>query len=248
MESQNRLYNDLSWLWPLWGTVQDYRPYSDQIIRHIKQYAGRPLKTLLDVGCGGGKNVYNFKREFTVTGLDISPIMLEQAQSLNPDCEFIQADMRTYTLDRAFDVVLVDDAVSYMTTEADLAAVFECAFKHLATGGIMVVGPDETRESFRQNATSFTQSKPVQDDGGPDVVFIENNYDPDPSDTVYDALMMYLIRENGKLRIETDLHILGLFSIDTWRRFLQNTGFQIHEEAYIEDQKTYTEFICRKDS
>jgi ubiquinone/menaquinone biosynthesis C-methylase UbiE len=51
----------------------------------IRQYAKHRATTLLDIGCGEGKNALNLKREFNFTGLDLSPAMLAQAQELNPD-------------------------------------------------------------------------------------------------------------------------------------------------------------------
>lgn len=40
--------------------------------------------------------------------------MLMQAKQLNPECAFVQGDMRTRRLGRAFDAVLLDDAISHL--------------------------------------------------------------------------------------------------------------------------------------
>ncbi len=245
-ETRNRLYNDLSWLWPMWGSPAEYQPYCKQIMHLVDKYSDRKLTTLLNVGCGGGKNVWNLKARFHVTGLDVSPSMLTLASELNPECEFILQDMREYALDRTFDVVLIDDAISYMTSEHDLRSVFTRAYEHLAPGGMMVVGPDDTQETFVQNSTHTTHAVSPENSGDIEVIFIENNYDPVPSDTTYEALILYLIREHGQLRIERDMHILGLFSIDTWRTLLMSVGFHIHEEVYVEDGNAYTQFVCVK--
>lgn len=241
----NRLYTDLAWLWPLWESPEAYARYCENAARLIRQHAGREVRTLLNVACGGGKNVANLKRHFAVTGLDLSPAMLEQARRLNPECRFIEADMRDFSLPERFDAVLIDDGVSYMTTEEDLRRAFERAFVHLEPGGVLFVGPDETKESFVQNdskATPAAEGRPAH----LDVVFVENYYDPDPADTVYEALMLYIIRENGRLRVEHDLHRLGLFSIETWRRLLRETGFEARETPYSEGGKEYTTFVCVK--
>jgi hypothetical protein len=50
-----------------------------------------------------------------------------------------------------------------------------------------------------------------------EVVFIENVYDPDPTDAHYETTVLYLIREQGQPRIETDRWTMGIFSLDTWR-------------------------------
>ena len=245
MEISNRLYNELAWLWPLWGEPGEYAPYCRNVTRIIREHAQREVQTLLNICCGGGKNVFNLKQEFTVTGLDLSPAMLDLARQLNPECRFVQADMRAFSLPEKYDAILVDDGISYITTEAELRLVFERCFAHLEPGGVMFVGPDETRETFLQNRSRVTPAA-ANKPSGIDVVFVENNFDPDPNDTVFDALMIYIIRANGKLRIEHDLHRLGLFPLETWLRALPETGFEVHEAGYAEDGRDYIEFVCLK--
>jgi SAM-dependent methyltransferase len=196
------------------------------------------------MGCGGGKNVFNLKRKFQVTGLDLSPTMLEQAKELNPECSFVQGDMRTVRLDQTFDAVLMDDAISHMNSLEDFVAAFRAASAHLNPGGILIATPDVTTETFRQNKTIVTPAAGARD--GIDVVFIENVYDPDPADERYETTIIYLIRNHGHLRIETDYWTMGLFSIDTWRRVLRETGFDVHEERYAAGEDEYTIFACLK--
>ncbi|MBN2389403.1 MAG: class I SAM-dependent methyltransferase [Anaerolineae bacterium] len=228
---EKRLYQDLSWLWPLWGDPDgDYAAWCDQVTQLIRRHARRATRTLLDMGCGGGKNAYNLKRSFAVTGIDISPTMLDLAQKLNPECEFLIADMRNCDLGQQFDAVLIDDAISYMVNQTELRNVFAMAYRHLSSGGVMVVSPDETTETFQQNKTRVSHAEAKSKPANLDVVFIENNYDPDPTDDVYDGLILYLIRENGKLRIEPDHHPLGLFPLDVWRTTLREAGFEVHED------------------
>jgi hypothetical protein len=81
---------------------------------------------------------------------------------------------------------------------------------------------------------------------GLDVVFIENVYDPDPADEQYETTILYLIRDHGQLRIETDYWTMGLFSIDTWRSVLRETGFEVHEGRYTAGEDEYTVFACVK--
>ena len=241
-----RLYSDLAWLWPMWGDASEYAPYCAHITRLIRQYARREVHSLLNLGCGGGKNAFNLKQQFAVTGLDLSPAMLDLARRLNPECCFVQADMRAFAWPERFDAILIDDAICYMTTEADLRAVFERAYAHLNAGGVMICGPDDTQETLAQNHTKVSHAAAAHKPEHVQVVFIENYFDPVSEDTEYDALMIYLIRENGQLRIEHDLHHLGLFSLDVWRRLLRDVGFEFHEVEYVEDGKSFVEFACVK--
>ena len=62
---------------------------------------------------------------------------------------------------------------------------------------------------------------------------VEYTYDPDPSDTTYETLMWYLIREGGRtLRVEQDRHIMGLFSLATWERLMVEAGFRFGKDPY----------------
>lgn len=243
-----RLYRELAWLWPLWGSLDTYADYCAQVHRLIQESAQIPAHSLLNLGCGGGKNVFSLKRAYAVTGLDVSPQMLALAQSLNPECEFLQGDMRQFDLGRTFDAVLVDDAIAYMTTRSELRAVFAAAWHHLNPGGVMVVTPDTTRETFVQNQTMVTPANPTEPPSPLAVIFVENNYDPDPEDDQFEGTMVYLIRDRGELRIECDRHIFGLFSLAVWREILTEIGFIINEMTYNEQGTEYTMFGCIRPS
>jgi SAM-dependent methyltransferase len=246
---KHRLYNDLSWIWPLWGDPEtEYAEYCEFQIPFIKKYSKIPTKTLLNIGCGSGKNVFNLKKEFDVTGLDLSQDMLNLAKELNPESNFVKGDMRSFTLDKTFDSVIIDDSIAYMTTLEDLYSVFHQAFNHLKAGGVMIVTPDETKETFEQNSTSTYIVEPHRKPVDIDVVFIENYYDADPSDDIFEATFIYIIRKDGKQSIEKDIHTLGLFSIEIWRQLLKKVGFEIRENNYMQDDKEYSVFICVKPS
>lgn len=131
MKDTCHLYTDLAWLWPMWGNATEYADFCQHVTGLIRQHARRPVTTLLDIGCGGGKNILNLKREFIVTGMDLSPAMLAQAKELNPDCTFVQGDMRTYRSDRTFDAILMDDAISHINCREDFVAAFRTAYAHL---------------------------------------------------------------------------------------------------------------------
>jgi SAM-dependent methyltransferase len=231
----------------MWGdAATEYAHYCRHVTDLIRQRARRPVRTLLDVGCGGGKNALNLKRQFDVIGVDLSPSMLAQAKRLNPECTFIQGDMRALSLGSAFDAVLMDDAISHMSCLADFTAAIRSASAHLHSGGVLVVTPDVTTGTFRQNRTTVTAGSPDTEHRHIEVTFIENVYDPDPADEQYEMTILYLIRDRGSLRIETDRWTMGIFSLDTWRSVLGETGFEVHEGQYRAGEDDYTTFACVK--
>lgn len=239
-----KLYDELSWLWPLWGGPGEYRGYCEHAAELIRERSAIPVRTILDIGCGGGKNAFNLKRDFEVTGLDLSPRMLELARGLNPECEFVQGDMRSFSLGRTFDAVFIDDAIAYMTSREDLGDALSAARRHLNPGGVMIVTPDATREGFVQNSTSATPASVPEGVSGIDAAFVENSYDPDPGDDTYETTMVFLIREEGRPRVEVDRHVLGLFGRDAWRGMLAEAGFVVTEKEYSESGSDYLTFAC----
>ncbi|HMN92932.1 MAG TPA: class I SAM-dependent methyltransferase [Hydrogenophaga sp.] len=238
-----RLYTDLAWLWPLWGdAATEYADYDAHVVDLIRRHAIGRVDTLLVIGCGGGKNIFNLKREFEVTGLDISPVMLAQARELNPEVGFVHGDMRSIRLETCFDAVLMDDAIAHMHRLDDFVAAWRTAHAHLRPGGVLIATADVTTESFEQNRTTLGRAGRE----GLEVVFVENSYDPDPADDSCETTIVYLIREQGRLRVETDHWKTGLFSRATWRQELEVTGFDVHETGYRYGEDSYVTFACVK--
>lgn len=135
-KDQRRLYSDLAWTWPIISPPEHYIEEAEDFRRTIMAHARIPAATLLDLGCGGGHNDWTLKKHFQVTGVDISPEMLELAARLNPEAEYLQGDMRTVRLGRLFDAVVIADSIDYMLTEVDLRAAFVTAYEHLKPGGV----------------------------------------------------------------------------------------------------------------
>lgn len=189
----------------------------------VRKHSRIKVRTLLNIGCGGGHNDRTLKAHFAVTGVDLSKEMLALARRLNPDVEYHLGDMRTLRLHRRFDAVTIFDSIGYMRSLKDLRAAFKTAYVHLKPGGVFLTFAEETKESFRSNRTqSFTGSAKDAD-----VTFVESQYDSDPADTVSETVFLYIIRKGGKFSVETDRHKFGLFSFQTWVDVLKVVGFEV---------------------
>jgi SAM-dependent methyltransferase len=218
---QNRLYNDLAWTWPIISPPSDYVEDADKTRGFLLKHSKIAIKTLLNLGCGGGHDDFGLKRYFAITGIDLSPAMLELARKLNPQVTYLEGDMRTMRLDKSFDAVFLGDAVNYMLTREDLAAAFRTAYAHLKPGGAFITFVEQTPETFVQNKTKVAAHKK----GDVEIVFIENLYDPDPSDTTCEDTFVYLIRRGGKQQVEVDHHVSGIFGLQTWLDLMTEAGF-----------------------
>ena len=218
-----RMYNDLAEWWPLLSTPSDYAEEAGIYQRTLNSHAERPIRTLLELGSGGGNNASHLKARFTLTLVEPSPGMLAVSHRLNPDCEHVQGDMRTVRLGRRFDAVFVHDAVCYMTSERDLRAAVETAFIHCEPGGVTLFAPDHVRETFRPSASHGGHDAP----DGRGLRYLEWTTDPDPGDTQYVVDYAIVMRDaNGTVRVEHDRHVEGLFAREDWVRWLGGAGFE----------------------
>lgn len=237
---ERRMYRDLSWIFPIISPPEDYAPESAEFAAEILAHAQGEVKTLLDLGCGAGHYDFNLKPHFAITGIDISEAMLALARRLNPEATYHLGDMREARLGQTFDAVLIGDAVNYMLTEDDLRRALTTAFVHLRPGGVLCVTAEDVRENFQQGRTdcSFHRGE------GVDVTFMESSYDPDPADTTFEVTYIYLIRRQGKLSVEIDPHLSGLFSLADWRRLLAEVGFvDVEQHSFAGD---YPLFVARR--
>lgn len=246
MTDTYRLYGDLSWLWPAWGSVEEYRAESEHLLDVARRHARGEVRTLLDVGCGGGKNLHHFARCVEATGLDLSPAMLELARRLNGGVELLLGDMRAFDLGRCFDVVYLNDALPHLRTREELRRAFACAQRHLAPGGVLLAVAEFTRERFVQNGTTVTPGVPGACPPGVDAVFVESLYDPDPADDTFECTILYLIREQGRLRIERESWELGLFALDDWVELASATGLEVRVEEGHEELEGLPLLVCTR--
>jgi SAM-dependent methyltransferase len=188
------MYGDLAWLWPIISPPEDYVEETELFSKTIKEHSKIEVKTLLHLGCGGGHNDQTFMRYFELTGIDISEEMLQLARELNPEVAYHRGDMRTIRLKESFDAVAILDSITYMSTEEDLRRAFHTAYEHLKPGGVFLTCVEECKEKFKQNKTQCT----VHSRGDVNVAFVENDYDPDPTDTTFESTFVYIIRRRGE--------------------------------------------------
>ncbi len=152
-----RFYGDLAPWWPLISPPEHYAEEA-AFASSLLRTADGDVHRVLELGSGGGSNASHMKTLFEMTLVDLSPSMLDVSTGLNPDCEHILGDMLDVRLGRTFDAVFVHDAIDYMTTESDLRQAIETTFVHCRPGGVAVLVPDHTTETF----------EPAADHGGID--------------------------------------------------------------------------------
>lgn len=215
------LYEELAGWWPVISPPAEYADDA-AVIAGIFALAAQPVRTVLDLGCGGGHVALHLKDGRSMTLIDLSAQMLDVSRRLNPDCAHVQGDMRTIRLGRQFDAVLVHDAVDYVTSQDDLKSVIHTAFAHCRPGGLAVFAPDHTAETFR----SGTGGGGGHDGAGLQASFRERTRDPVAGDDWILAEYEFTLRDaDGTVRVVPEAHRLGSFRRGTWLALLRAAGF-----------------------
>ena len=218
-----RLYNDLAYLWPVVSPPEEYIVEAAEwldVIRSRLAVAerGNRRPTLLELGCGGGHLLSHLTRHFTTEAVDISERMLEISQRLNADTAHHLGDMRTVRLGRAFDVVIIHDAINYMLTETDLRAAIATATAHLNPGGVALLAPDWLQETFSgPRLADWTRR-----DADLNVAFIEYVAQAEPG--AIESVFVFIVNREGRIEVEIDRHTGGLFPKSVWLDLMAAAG------------------------
>jgi ubiquinone/menaquinone biosynthesis C-methylase UbiE len=127
---------------------------------------------ILDVACGTGRiGLRLAEAGAVVVGLDQSPYMLEIARRKGihtARIRWVEGDMRSFELDKLFDLVLIPShSFQNLNTANDQAACIEHIWRHLKPGGLLVVHLDHMNaENMRWlGAISGEESGVFADEG-----------------------------------------------------------------------------------
>jgi SAM-dependent methyltransferase len=207
-----RLYSDLAPWWPRISAPEDYAEEAALYRRLMEAAAGVPLRSMLELGCGGGNNASHLKAHYTLTLVDRSPEMLAVSRALNPDCRHLVGDMRNLRLGREFDAVFIHDAVTYLTTLSDVHAALATAAVHCRRGGVVLVAPDHLRETFRPDTSHGGNDGP----DGRAARYLEWVHEPSPGASEAAVDYVFVLRDDEQVEVVHDRHRVGIFSRDEW--------------------------------
>jgi SAM-dependent methyltransferase len=236
-----RLYHDIADWWPIISPPEEYAEEATLYVELIRASARRPVREVLELGSGGGNNASHMKRAFDMTVVEPADAMREISRKLNPECEHVKGDMRNARLGRTFDAVFVHDAVMYMTTEDDLRAALETVAVHLAPGGVALVAPDATRESFAE----ATEHGGGEDESGRRARYLEWTLPPEPGESTYTVHYSFMLRDvGGSVHVVHDVHHEGLFPRATWLQLFDGVGLDAELVPRTIEGREYDSFVA----
>lgn len=126
------------------GPYPQYSERMAELLPAVLERFGTKPQTILDLACGEGTfAVAMAKKGFRVTGVDLSPQMLqfarERAEQENVHVEFLLQDMRSLSFEDRFDLATCwFDSLNYLLELEDLAKTFAGVHLALKKAGLFI--------------------------------------------------------------------------------------------------------------
>lgn len=214
----------------LYDQLMDEAPYDDWVeyfLRRMKEY--RPdCKRVLDVACGTGEMTLRLKEQgFETIGVDLSEdmlsIALQKARDKGYDIPFFQQNMTSLEGLENFDAVIIFcDSLNYLQTEEEFRQTFVSVRNCLAPGGLFLFDVHsiyKIEEVFQDETFAFQ---------GEEVSYIWNSYPgEEPHSVEHELTFFKLENSTGLYRRFDEWHFQRTFPIETFLKWLDETGFTL---------------------
>ncbi|MFJ6076610.1 class I SAM-dependent methyltransferase [Streptomyces sp. NPDC093065] len=113
-------------------------------------------RTLLDLGCGTGRDLELLSQHFDCVGVELQPGLVDYARRTRPDLDIRLGDMCTIRLGHTVDVLTcLGNSLAYVHDNQEIQAVFRTFAAHARPGTLLVLccpvapierdGPHETQ-------------------------------------------------------------------------------------------------------
>lgn len=134
---------ELAEVYDLIYSDKDYTSECDFLEDIFRKYSKYPVSTVLDAGCGSGNHaILLSERDYTVSGFDISEMMIERAKKKSEKIENIDfhvMDLRDFKFDSKFDACICMFAVmGYLTETHDVQKALMNIRGHLKNNGLFI--------------------------------------------------------------------------------------------------------------
>lgn len=135
MKATNLLYRDPV----LYDTVQSDSA-SAGVCRTLIETHRPDARTLVDFGCGTGRDLEILAERFECVGVDLQPGLVDYARRARPELDIRTGDMRAVRLGRRMDVVAcLGNSLAYVHDNEEIGRVFATFAAHAGPGALLVL-------------------------------------------------------------------------------------------------------------
>ena len=139
--------------------LYSFKNYTEETakIKELIRSEHPTAQTVLDVACGTAEHARLLANDFQIDGIDLEPAFIEIASKKVPSGQFQLADMRNFELDRRYDVIqCLFSSIGYLTHGKDVIAALKCFRQHLNPGGVIIVEPWFTPDTYHAGHCHMT--------------------------------------------------------------------------------------------
>ncbi|HEX4219585.1 MAG TPA: class I SAM-dependent methyltransferase [Acidimicrobiales bacterium] len=208
------------------AVMDDPGPRADRVIEWIEQH--RPHATrLLELGCGTGSILARLDSIPELTGIDRSAAMLARARTKVPRARLIEGDMRSFSLEERFDVVVcVFDSLNHLLFFGDWESMFDAVHRHLVDGGLFIFDVNTVGELRR-----LGQEPPWVDDFDGGVAIIDVSFAEDGESEGISVWDVRLFEQTGAVQYTLHRERIGELAVHLSRmKAALRANFELVEE------------------
>ncbi|MBS6954495.1 MAG: methyltransferase domain-containing protein [Enterocloster asparagiformis] len=218
---------------------KEYEQEAEKTAQIIEYYSKSDNPRILDIACGTGEQSLYLAKHYQVTGIDLSREMLDKAREKVPDVEFLEKDMLDFKLEHRYRAAVnLYGSIGFAENLQRMEAGIRCAWDCLEEGGVLILTPWGTRETFsegsiadcrQRNGVNFCRMETVKR-AAEDRVQVE---------------MFHLIGRGLDVRQFHHVQNITLFSEAEYRSALEKAGFTIRARL-SEQEFRMGAFVCTK--
>ncbi|ATW52838.1 SAM-dependent methyltransferase [Streptomyces peucetius subsp. caesius ATCC 27952] len=135
MEATNLLYRD-----PALYDVVQADSTSAEMCRTLIELHRPDARTLVDFGCGTGRDLEILAKRFECIGVDLQPGLVDHAHRARPALDIRAGDMRTVRLDKRMDVVTcMGNSLAYVHDNEEISQAFATFAAHARPSALLVL-------------------------------------------------------------------------------------------------------------
>ncbi len=217
----------------------DYENWSQYLILQLKKY---PLQTGLDVGCGGGWFTRAFQRQgYQMTGMDVSPEMLDVAQrkalALGVRSEYILGDIAAKKPPKRFDfVTAINDCFNYIPKDK-IEKALKNIYAALKTGGVLLFDISSPRKFAEKIANT------VSADDREDITYL--SFGKVEGDKATLEVSLFVKNADGAYTRMDETHVQYIYSEEEIVSALEKCGFiDVQATGHLGEEKINSDRLC----
>ena len=236
---KNTAYTNLAKWFEYLNDDCGYEKWSQYLIAKLAPY-GR--KVGLDVGCGGGWFTRAFARSgYVMTGMDISPQMLDFAQERalieGVRGEYILGDITKRKLPKRFDfATAINDCVNYISKNR-LDAALKNISSALKADGLFLFDVSSKRKFLQKIANT------VSADDREDITYL--SFNRVSGDEAVMDVTLFVRRGDGAFERFDETHTQYIYTEEEIVRALERNGFTcLCVEGHLGEDKQTSDRLC----